>query len=177
MNMSCNIDGELLRAVALGLCEDREADEIAVHVRSCAKCREELAGHQRAATMLVTAFDDDPPDWLAQKTIARIRERRSRSFTFIGWGVPAAAGIVVMLLLMLPHPQGWHLNYRHPAATLTKNENAGSARHLTNDQKNGRMSLLDALTDEMGIDGNDPIDDRSIYETLDIAPEVASLLL
>ncbi len=173
--MSCKIDRERISAYALKLCDRKEADEVAVHVESCDTCKKELANLQQTAEVLDQAFNEEPPDWLMQKTLARLREQPQRSFPWFVWGIPVVSGVAIVLLFLLFYPG---IRHKHPpveslvrSAVSVENEQNGKYK---NDE---RSSLFDIILDDMNIDMTDPINDRSIYESLDIAPDVARLLL
>lgn len=175
--MSCNIDQEQLRSYALDLFNGKDADEVAMHVQSCAACQNKLSDMERTVTVLAEAFDGNPPDWLMQKTIARIRERRTRQFTWGIWGIPVVAGFVITLLIVLLQPHVGLENRQYRDVPLARSDDYGKNQLMQKDRQIQSPSLFDVLSDDMDSDLIDPIRDRSIYESLDIVPEIASLLL
>ena len=176
--MSCNIDKERLRAYVLQCCTPVETEEIDRHLRSCEQCRRELAAVRRTAETLTQAFDEEPPEWLLQRTLARVEERmRRRSPYRLPWGIPVAAGALAVLLLLVFNPAVRMFNRQSSSATMTGKTAGGRAAEVTNDNIDGEPSLFDMVSGEMEIEAASPVEDRSIYEVLEIAPDIARLLL
>jgi anti-sigma factor RsiW len=176
--MSCNFDKEQLRRYLLGLDDPAAAQATSEHVAKCPACKNELQHLQLTADILTSAFDEEPPDWLMQKTLARVREKQQKKISWRTWGIPAMAGIAVTVLLMVLYP-GTRKNLSPSFRAGPAEQNAGtlSNRQETNDASDYLSSLFGIISDETDVDMISPVDDRSIYESLDIAPEVVPLLL
>ncbi|MCK5219073.1 hypothetical protein KAR10_06100 [bacterium] len=145
--MSCEYGNEKLEAYVLGLLDQAAASLMAEHIKICQTCQRELAGHQQAAALLDKAFDEEPAEWLAGKTLAKIKADPVKPINWLKWGMPVLAGAAaVMLMVLLP-----------PA------------------EKTDRYPIT--LAADLDIHLQNPINDRSLYEELGVATQVAKLLL
>ena len=185
--MSCENYKKRLEACAAGVLDEKGQRDVHEHCLSCGDCRSELAGLQRAALMLEKAFDEEAPSWLMQKTMAGLRAQPKRSFSWFAWGLPALAGAAAVMLLLAIGPElnnrfGWSSNHtrlsgagqkpgmeNNPAAPDSKASAAAAISMVSASHVN--------LSDELNVNLENPINDRSIYEDLGIARKVANLLL
>ena len=91
-------------------------EEVAAHVRECAKCRATFDGAQRTAARLraLPARTDAPDRWLAIQHALRARGAvsRARKTRRPGWLLPAASAALVMIAVLItmssqgPRPLG-----------------------------------------------------------------------
>ncbi len=69
------------------------------HVAECPDCRARLAGYERLADLLAGESARPLPDGWKDRTLARIRQRKSRRRTIVGLTTSAAAAAVVVLFV------------------------------------------------------------------------------
>ncbi len=69
------------------------------HVDECPDCRARLAGYERLAGLLAGESARPLPDGWKDRTLARIRQRKSRRRTIVGLATSAAAAAVVVLFV------------------------------------------------------------------------------
>jgi anti-sigma factor RsiW len=185
--MSCEYKKEILEAYAAGALDTREQVEVKDHIRSCSSCRAELTGLQRAVFVLEKAFDEEAPDWLAQKTLAVLKAKSKRSFTWFAWSLPALAGAAAVVLLFIAMPG---IKSRFDAGTGAPCVSQAAKKSEENDKAAAMDSrgaagtaVIPAAAPLAGIPGEftiaieNPVNDRSIYEDLGVAKKVANLLL
>jgi hypothetical protein len=185
--MSCEYNKEKLEAYAAGILDGKEKRETEDHIRSCDGCRGELAGLKRAALLLEQAFDEEAPSWLTQKTLAALKAKPKRPFSWFAWGLPALAGCAAVVLLLVIVPEfkgrlgGGGNEIRVSQAEKTvKNETMAAAmdfRSAPPAPEDRVLTLPSGIADEFAINLENPINDRSIYADLGVAKKVANLLL
>lgn len=164
--MSCEFDKELLRMYSLQCQDASETELVEQHLEHCQECGTELAGYKMSTDILSEVFDVEAPDWLLTRTMANVRVRSKRR---LAWGIPLVAGSTVMLFILVVTLKMHHTGAVSPSSLQQARYKEENIRH---------ESLLNDLF-AGGIEGDrdNPVDDRSIYEALDVAPDVAELLL
>lgn len=173
--MSCDFDRELLRLYSLQCLDNTETKRLERHLESCSECRARLAGHQNTIDLLFGAFNEKAPDWLLTKTMANVRARSKPRFV---WGIPMIAGSTVAILVLV-----FSLKMYQPSGFKTlpsrpNPETVGIQPIEKQETYDTDISLLnELLVGSTDGDNVNPVDDRSIYESLDVAPQVARLLL
>ena len=187
--MSCENTREQLESFALGILYEMEHHEVEAHLQSCDSCRSRLASLRQATRMLKDAFDEEPPEWLSQKTLAILRNKSKRTlFPWIGWGVPALAGVAVVVLILFIQPgiiqksnapSDAVLLSRAVEAPVSQKQKAGTASPSPIPAAANRLfpgASVD-ISDELTVNLKNPVYDRSIYDNLGVKKEVARLLL
>ena len=92
---------ELLAAYVDGALGDQERGEVEAHLRSCARCQEELELAGRAHAVLADLPDlDVPPGTVQVRPVRVLRPRRARRVRWAA-GLAAAASIAAILTLVV----------------------------------------------------------------------------
>lgn len=164
--MSCEFDKELLRMYSLECLDASETELVEVHLEHCRECRTELAGFKTSMEMLSDAFDEEAPDWLLTRTMANVRARSERR---PAWGIPMIAGSTVVLFVLVFTLKMHRTIGVSPPSPQQVEYKEEKVRH--------ESLLNDLLAGGIEGDNENPVDDRFIYDALDVAPEVAELLL
>ncbi len=168
--MSCNFCEEKIEAYVLGLLNIQDQAQVAEHIQSCANCQQAMELHQKTTRLLDQAFQEKPAEWLSQKTIAKMRDRQVRPLNWLKWGVPVLAGAAAVLLLVVIQPG--RIAKQGMEQSLGK-----TSKTAMMDAEMAPSAAIHIITEELDIHLNNPIQDRSIYEDLGVATEVAKLLL
>ena len=173
--MSCEFDKEQLRMYSLQCLDVSEAETVKQHLEHCQDCETDLIGFKNTTTVFSEAFDEEAPDWLLTRTMANVRARSKRRFA---WGIPVIAGSTV-LLLVLVFSFNVHRSFITAPSSLRQVHNETELQEAQYKDEIGIQETLlnDLLVGDIEGDNENPVDDRSIYESLDVAPEVAKLLL
>ena len=173
--MSCDFDKELLRLYSLECLDATETESVQGHLETCTECRSRLAVHQNTVDLLSGAFDEEAPDWLLTKTMANVRAHSKPRFV---WGIPMIAGSAVAILVLVFSLKVYQPSGLKPLTPRSKHDVADVQTIDKQETCDTDISLLnELLVGSTGGDNVNPVDDRSIYESLDVAPEVARLLL
>ena len=204
--MSCNISNDTLRAFSLGILDARECEEVASHLETCSICREVLSQFDIMMQVLDTAFDETPPEWLLQKTVAIVKDRKEKKTIRSPWRVPVVSGIAAIILIVLLNGGverfiGMFDQMRNRSAnsskmtgfdkrgTVSEADSAFAAKYLpgvaADQERIGDWdteidllgSLLSTTTGGLSDDFKNPVHDRSIYKELGIRTDIAALLL
>jgi hypothetical protein len=72
--MECDNIKEKLSAYIEGLSPAEEKAKIEEHLKSCQECRTSLADLEKTVSYVKSLEDIEPPDWLSQKVMTRVRE-------------------------------------------------------------------------------------------------------
>ncbi len=75
----------LLSAYMDGAVSPAERDGIEEHLQGCADCREELAELEKTVLRIRGFGEEEPPPWMAQKVMARVREAAAENRGFFHW--------------------------------------------------------------------------------------------
>jgi hypothetical protein len=173
--MSCDFNKELLRLYSLECLDDTGTASVQRHLESCTECRTRLAVYQNTIDLLSGAFDEEAPDWLLTKTMANVRSYSKPRFV---WGIPMIAGSAVAILVLVFSLKMYQPSGFKPLSPRPKHEVADIQTIDAQETYDTDISLLnELLVGSTDSDNVNPVDDRSIYESLDVAPEVARLLL
>ncbi len=188
--MSCDYNKEKLEAYAVGFLDKKDQQDVTDHIQSCSSCRADLAGHKQAARILKDAFDEEPPSWLPQKTMSLLKNKSKRLFpSWFTLGIPALVGTAAIMLFIFIEP-GFHRPPIAPSNTARLSETAGAHAPAVqqNDMntvpkssptasQNAFSALPGSIADVLNINLENPIYNRSIYDNLGVATEIAKLLL
>jgi hypothetical protein len=186
--MFCDMDKEKLEAFVLGFLPEAEKAHLAKHFQICPDCVKVAAQLKKSSQILDRAFMENPPETLVQKTIFAMQAKTKVGRLRLIWGGAALAGVMAMTLLMLWQPTGFFsLRFKpqlQSAASVSKSE---AEVMVSLDYKTpmakmaaGRReksSQMNIIPDEFDQSLANPIHDRSIYQNLGVATEVAKLLL
>jgi hypothetical protein len=128
--------------------------------------------------MLKCAFDEEAPSWLAQKTLAHLKLKPKHPFSWFAWGLPALAGGIAVVLLLVAGPE---IKTRFGGApekmSVSVNEKPAMEEIVAPAPEDRVCVLPGGIADEFAINLENPINDRSIYVDLGVVPKVAKLLL
>lgn len=76
--MGCNDIQERLSAYIEGLTSTEEKAMIEEHLKSCKECKETFEDLEKTISYVKTLEDIEPPAWLSQKIMTRVRERADK---------------------------------------------------------------------------------------------------
>jgi hypothetical protein len=186
--MSCEYTQDHLYSYVMGILDDKEEYDVASHVKSCDGCRARLAQLQQATMVLKDAFDEAPPEWLSQKVKCSLKSSPKRSSTWwVPWGVPALAGVAIVMVVLFIQPQ-IILKSNMPSNALRSSRiidtpmrkptlETGIPASISTIANRLFPDAFVEMTEELNINLKNPIHDRSIYDELGVKKEVARLLL
>src|SRR5215470_549217 len=154
---------EMLEAYALGALEAEEAEAVAIHLLSCAGCREELSAYQRVAGRLPAALAARSPlrvhPSLKRKVLAGLQAptRTRRRFRAALW--PAAAALAV---LMFAGSTVWGLHVQQQVGRDELLRSQQLAKLQTVLDRNDQLRVLELLDSSARVKrGLKPVDPAS----------------